>query len=99
MTTIIGEIGYAFFFKLTATSRSGGFARGQKKKGGDARTTFTGMMNISDRSKTMLAENLTWQEYEEEIGKRIVILPLGALEQHGPHLPLNVDVVIPRKRI
>jgi creatinine amidohydrolase len=54
------------------------------------------MMNISDRSKTMLAENLTWQEYEEEIGKRIVILPLGALEQHGPHLPLNVDVVIPR---
>jgi creatinine amidohydrolase len=47
----------------------------------------------------MLAEHLTWQEYEEEIGKRIVILPLGALEQHGPHLPLNVDVVIPRKRI
>ncbi len=44
----------------------------------------------------MLAENMTWQEYQEEIGKRVVILPLGALEQHGPHLPLNVDVVIPR---
>ncbi len=44
----------------------------------------------------MLVEKLTWQEYEEEIEKRIVILPLGALEQHGPHLPLNVDVVIPR---
>jgi creatinine amidohydrolase len=54
------------------------------------------MVNISNRSKTVLAENLTWQEYEEEIGERIVILPLGALEQHGPHLPLNVDVVIPR---
>ncbi len=38
------------------------------------------MMNISDRSRMMLAENLTWQEYEEEIGKRIVILPLGALD-------------------
>jgi len=44
----------------------------------------------------MLAENMTWQEYKEEIVKRVVILPLGALEQHGPHLPLNVDVVIPR---
>ena len=24
-----------------------------------------------------------------------VIIPLGATEQHGPHLPLNVDVVLP----
>lgn len=44
----------------------------------------------------MLAEHMTWQEYADEIGKRIVVLPLGALEQHGPHLPLNVDTVIPR---
>jgi len=26
-----------------------------------------------------------------------VILPLGAIEQHGPHLPLNVDVLIAEK--
>jgi creatinine amidohydrolase len=42
----------------------------------------------------MLAEHMTWEEYKEAV-KRFVILPIGSLEQHGPHLPLNVDVVIP----
>lgn len=27
----------------------------------------------------------------------IVILPVGAIEQHGPHLPLNTDLVIPTR--
>jgi len=43
----------------------------------------------------MLAEHMTWEEYRDEVGRRVVILPVGSLEQHGPHLPLNVDVVIP----
>ncbi len=43
----------------------------------------------------MLAEHMTWEEYRDEIGRRVVILPAGALEQHGPAMPLNVDVVIP----
>jgi creatinine amidohydrolase len=43
----------------------------------------------------MLAEHMTWEEYQEEVGRRVIILPVGSLEQHGPHLPLNVDVVIP----
>jgi creatinine amidohydrolase len=43
----------------------------------------------------MLAEHMTWEEYQDEVGRRIIILPVGSLEQHGPHLPLNVDVVIP----
>ncbi|MCK5319529.1 MAG: creatininase family protein, partial [Anaerolineales bacterium] len=34
---------------------------------------------------SMLAEHMTWQEYGEVIGQRVIILPLGALEQHGPH--------------
>jgi creatinine amidohydrolase len=37
-------------------------------------------------------ETLTWPEIEERI--KIVdtaILPCGAIEQHGPHLPLDVD--------
>jgi creatinine amidohydrolase len=29
-----------------------------------------------------------------ELGK-ICILPCGAIEQHGPHLPLDADVVCP----
>ena len=43
----------------------------------------------------MLAEHMTWEEYRDEVGRRVIILPVGSLEQHGPHLPLNVDVVIP----
>lgn len=43
----------------------------------------------------MLVEQMTWEEYRAEVSRRIVILPVGSLEQHGPHLPLNVDVMIP----
>jgi creatinine amidohydrolase len=42
----------------------------------------------------MLAEQLTWREYDAAIRESIIILPVGATEQHGPHMPLNVDVVI-----
>ena len=36
---------------------------------------------------------LTWPEVEAAIagGARTVVLPCGAIEQHGPHLPLLVD--------
>jgi len=44
----------------------------------------------------MLVEHITWEEYRDEVGRRIIILPVGSLEQHGPHLPMNVDVVIPK---
>jgi creatinine amidohydrolase len=43
----------------------------------------------------MLAEHMTWLEYQEYVGRSLIILPIGSLEQHGPALPLNVDVVIP----
>jgi creatinine amidohydrolase len=42
----------------------------------------------------MLIEHMTWEEYKENING-FVILPIGSIEQHGPHLPMNVDVVIP----
>ena len=40
--------------------------------------------------------HLTWPEIAE-IQKRpnIIILPVGSTEQHGPHLPLNVDSCCP----
>lgn len=43
----------------------------------------------------MQAGHMTWEEYGREVGKRVILFPVGSLEQHGPHLPLNVDVVIP----
>jgi creatinine amidohydrolase len=43
----------------------------------------------------MLAEQMTWMEYRDNVKHSVVILPMGSFEQHGPHLPLSVDVVIP----
>ena len=43
-----------------------------------------------------LMTNMTWKEYEVK-KDRILILPIGSTEQHGPHLPLSVDAVIAEK--
>jgi len=41
--------------------------------------------------------DLTWEEARELPASRTVaILPVGAIEAHGPHLPLGTDVVIAR---
>lgn len=44
------------------------------------------------KGEPILWEKLTWDEAEEickEVG--MVIIPVGSIEQHGPHLPMNVD--------
>src|SRR5881397_2214665 len=39
--------------------------------------------------------HLTWEEVRDlDRTKAVAILPVGALEAHGPHLPLATDVVI-----
>lgn len=45
----------------------------------------------------MRLDRLTWYELDEMIkaGPPILILPTGSLEQHGPHLPLNTDTILP----
>lgn len=43
-----------------------------------------------------LMEEMTWPEVAEAARANLpVILSLGSTEQHGPHLPLNTDVLIP----
>ena len=38
---------------------------------------------------------LTWPEMNEAIGmQKVVLLPTGSTEQHGPHLPLDVDIFL-----
>jgi creatinine amidohydrolase len=52
---------------------------------------------MPSRAKTEYRyEKLTWPEINDavELGK-ICILPCGAVEQHGHHLPLDVDLVCP----
>lgn len=36
----------------------------------------------------------TWQEIAALEGRAILAVPVGSLEQHGPHLPLNTDTRI-----
>ncbi|MBW7970176.1 creatininase family protein [Bradyrhizobium sp. BR 10289] len=50
-------------------------------------------MKHSERPREVRIDHLTSAEIAEAIagGARTAILPLGAIEQHGPHLPLSVD--------
>ena len=41
---------------------------------------------LADLSGPEVADSLTPDS--------VVVLPVGAIEQHGPHLPLSVDTVI-----
>lgn len=46
-------------------------------------------------SKQIRMNEMTWMEFKENIDREAVtILPIGACEQHGPHLPLCVDTVL-----
>ena len=38
---------------------------------------------------------MTWEEARDAAGENsVAILPVGAIEAHGPHLPLDTDVII-----
>jgi len=41
-------------------------------------------------------QEVTWEDFEAFVKKSgVVIVPVGSTEQHGPHLPLGVDAIIP----
>jgi mycofactocin system creatininase family protein len=42
----------------------------------------------------MLLEDATWTDVEAGGGQQLLAIPIGSLEQHGPHLPLNTDTRI-----
>ena len=45
---------------------------------------------------TRLLEEMTWPEAAEAAkANRPVVIAIGSTEQHGPHLPLNTDVLLP----
>ena len=50
---------------------------------------------ISDGANVRQWAASTWEELSElDPGRLVAILPVGAIEAHGPHLPLATDVVI-----
>jgi creatinine amidohydrolase len=40
-----------------------------------------------------LISEMTWPDYHAAIADAVVILPVGSIEQHGPHLPLGTDAI------
>jgi len=41
-------------------------------------------------------QEVTWEDFEAFVRRSgVVIVPVGSTEQHGPHLPLGVDTIIP----
>jgi creatinine amidohydrolase len=53
------------------------------------------MPKVPPRDWTDLWTDLSWPEIgAAEAARRIAVLPLAATEQHGPHLPLDTDVMI-----
>jgi creatinine amidohydrolase len=59
----------------------------------------TGYFGVGGRlagGQPVLWERMTWKGIQamHAGGERLVILPVGATEQHGPHLPLSTDTAI-----
>ena len=51
------------------------------------------MTTPHDPTLQPLLERMTWPQARRaaQNGGRVVLLPVGAIEQHGPHLPIDVD--------
>lgn len=50
---------------------------------------------MPDAGSERLLGELTFQDISRLLSPRsVLILPVGSIEQHGPHLPLNTDVLI-----
>jgi creatinine amidohydrolase len=48
-----------------------------------------------DMADNIAIPEMTWTEVDEALKERpVAILPVGATEAHGPHLPLSTDTVI-----
>lgn len=52
-----------------------------------------GILKLGHKDDQIKMKNMTWQEFEKR-KEDLVIIPIGATEQHGPHLPLCVDSVL-----
>jgi creatinine amidohydrolase len=48
-------------------------------------------------ARPVLISEMTWTDYDERVraDPPLVLLPVGSLEQHGPHTPLATDTMIP----
>lgn len=48
------------------------------------------------KSETVMMAEMTWPDFAARMEQRpVIFLPTGMLEQHGPHLPMGVDHLLP----
>ena len=47
--------------------------------------------------KKVLIGDLPWTDYKRrvQVDRESILIPIGALEQHGPHMSMNPDVLLP----
>jgi creatinine amidohydrolase len=48
-------------------------------------------------SDTVFAAELSWPDYDSKVrdGTVPILVPIGSMEQHGHHMPMHVDVLLP----
>lgn len=48
-------------------------------------------------SKSVFAAELAWPDYHTRVrnGQTPILIPMGSMEQHGHHMPMHVDVLLP----
>ena len=56
---------------------------------------LTQLIADEDHHHPVMLESLVWPEAKATLDE-VLLLPVGAMEQHGPHLPLNTDTMIAR---
>jgi creatinine amidohydrolase/Fe(II)-dependent formamide hydrolase-like protein len=50
-------------------------------------------------AENIVMSEMTWTEVDEALKERpVALLPVGAVEAHGPHLPVSADTVIASTR-
>lgn len=50
---------------------------------------------MSRDDQDLLLEHMTWNQAQAALDEqRVLIVPIGAIEQHGPHLPLGTDAMV-----
>jgi len=53
---------------------------------------FLGSIFAQTQAKVLILQEMTWTDVRDYLKKcDMVIIPLGATEQHGPHMPLGTD--------
>jgi creatinine amidohydrolase len=47
--------------------------------------------------ETVFAAEMAWPAYQKQVsdGAVPILIPLGSMEQHGHHMPMHVDVLLP----